>query len=92
MSKKSKGKRMKLPKRLLGVKVPKDARRQINGLLKLAPHDAAKPLIAMAVGTVAVALAEKLEHPLQELLKRDWPSHTGKSDAARKAIQSEATQ
>lgn len=73
MAKKAKNKRLKMPKRLLGVKLPKDARRTVNRLLKLAPADAAKPLISAAVGGIAVALAEKLEQPLKELLEGRWP-------------------
>ena len=77
-----KNKKLKLPKRLLGVKLPKDARKTLNKLLKVAPADAAKPLISMAVGGVAVALAERLEQPLKDLLDRDWPG--GKATEKRK--------
>lgn len=74
MAKKAKNKPLKMPKRLLGAKLPKDARRTLNRLLKLAPADAAKPLITAAVGGIAVALAERLEQPLKDLLEGHWPA------------------
>jgi hypothetical protein len=92
MGKKKKNDRIKLPKRLLGVKLPKEARRNVNDLLAMVPASTAKPLAAMAVTAVTTVLAERLEQPLKEWLQRtgleteqarareDWP---GMSPAVR---------
>ena len=76
MSKKSKKKdRLKLPKRFLGVKIPKDTRRAVNKLLKDMPEPAAKPLLTAAVGALVTALAARIEDPLRELIEnRKAPS------------------
>ena len=70
MGKKKKSDRIKLPKRLLGVKLPKEARRNVNDLLALVPASTAKPMATMAVTAVATVLAERLEEPLKEWLQR----------------------
>ncbi len=73
MSKKNKKKdRLKLPKRFLGVKIPKNTRRTVNKLLKDLPAPAAKPVLTAAVGALATALVARIEDPLRELIeKRD---------------------
>lgn len=61
--------RLKLPKRLLGVKIPKTTRKQVNAVLAGLPGDTAKPLLAVAVGGLVTALAARLEQPLAELIE-----------------------
>lgn len=68
MSKK-KNDRIKLPKTLMGVKLPKQSRREVNRLLKNLPASTAKPLIATAVGAIATILAERLDQPLKTLIE-----------------------
>jgi hypothetical protein len=68
MAKGSKKNSMKLPKRLLGVKLPKKSRKSLNRILKGASSDVAHPLVAAAVGSFATLLAERLEKPLSALL------------------------
>ena len=72
MSKQKKIGRAKLPKRFLGVKIPKATRHNLNAMLKQLPTSAAKPLLGAAVGTLVTALATRLETPLRELIE----SHT----------------
>jgi hypothetical protein len=82
MAKKSKKNRLKLPKRVLGARIPKDSRKRINGLLKHAPASESRPIVAAAVSIVATMLAERLEGPLNELLNRHGigePPAKGKS-------------
>jgi len=78
MSKKRKHKdRLKLPKRLLGVKLPKDTRRRVNGLLKELPSPAAHPAASILVGTVVSALAARLEDPLRGFIET-YPKRRGR--------------
>jgi hypothetical protein len=69
MSKQRKKDRIKLPKRLLGVKIPKATRKQVNALLKQLPTSTAKPLLGATVGTLVAALAARLEQPLHDLIE-----------------------
>ena len=62
--------RVKLPKRLLGVKIPKATRKSVNAMLKGIPAPTAKPLLAVAVGALMTSLAARLEGPLQELIEK----------------------
>lgn len=83
MSKKRKA--AKLPKKVLGVKIPKATRRNVNGLLKAMPKSTAKPLLGAAVGALVTALAARLEQPLQELIEsytRDPKKSRRKPEAA----------
>ena len=84
MSKKSMKKdRLKLPKRFLGVKIPKDTRRAVNKLLKDLPAPAAKPLLTAAVGALVTALAARIEDPLRELVeKRTTPAKPSEKSPA----------
>lgn len=49
---KKKKDRVKLPKRLMGVKVPKETRRTINAILKDVPASSIKPMLLTAIGTL----------------------------------------
>jgi hypothetical protein len=80
MSKNRKKDQIKLPKRLLGVKLPKEARRNVNDLLALVPASTAKPIATMAVTAVATVLVERLEQPLKE-----WAQRAGVGDDQRGA-------
>lgn len=71
---KKKNDRIKLPKRIAGVKIPKQARKSVNTLLKGVPAPAARPLLGAAIAALVTTLAEKLENPLRELIE----SHTAK--------------
>ena len=74
MSKKSKkNDSLKLPKRFAGVKIPKDARRSVNRLLKDLPSPAAKPLLTAAVGGLIAALAARLEEPIRDMIQSKTP-------------------
>lgn len=76
MAKKSKTNRIKLPKRLLGVKLPKQSRKNLNRILKGVSSAQANPLVAAAVGSFVTLLAERLEQPLQAIV--DHPAVSGK--------------
>ena len=67
MGKKAK-KGMKLPKQLLGVKLPKKSRKSLNRMLKSVSSDEVSPLVAATVSSVVTLLAERLERPLEALL------------------------
>jgi adenine/guanine phosphoribosyltransferase-like PRPP-binding protein len=69
MSKKKNKDRVKLPKRFLGVKIPKATRKNVNAMLKGVPAPAVKPVLTAAVGGLVAALAARLEGPLQELIE-----------------------
>jgi hypothetical protein len=76
---------MKLPKRLLGVKLPKKSRKSLNRLLKGASSDVAHPLVAAAVGSFATILAERLEKPLMaSLTPADVAEKTSPATSAAK--------
>ena len=77
--------KMRLPKRLMGVKLPKEARRGVNGLLKSLPPSAAKPIIVAAVSGIALVLAEKLEHPLRTLIESANDRASRKRPARRRS-------
>lgn len=84
MAKKSKKQdRAKLPKRVAGVKVPKEARRSVNRLLKSLPTPATKPLLGAAIGTLVTSLAAALEDPLRELIDAQTAKVRGKSESKR---------
>jgi hypothetical protein len=57
--------RVKLPKRLLGVKIPKATRKLVRAQFKDLPSDKAEPLIAAAVGTLVAILTAKVEQQPQ---------------------------
>lgn len=82
MGKKSKS-ALKLPKRIAGVKIPKQARKSVNRLLKQLPEPAAKPLLGMAIGALVTTLAERLEDPLRELIESQTEKAGGRDKAAR---------
>jgi hypothetical protein len=82
MAKKQKNK-LKLPKRLLGVKTPKQTRKSLNRLLSLAPEAETNKLVAAAVGSLLTVLAERLEQPLRRLTT--IPQTTSRSAKVRKA-------
>jgi hypothetical protein len=65
----SKKNRLKLPKKLLGVEIPKTSRKQVDKLLKNLPADSAKPLLGAAVAALVTALAARLEQPLTDLIE-----------------------
>lgn len=65
MAKKAKG-GLKLPKRLLGVKVPKQTRKHLNGLLKELVGGEANPLVAAAVGSMLAVVTERLGKPMDD--------------------------
>jgi hypothetical protein len=73
MAKASKKDRIKLPKRLLGVKLPKATRKSLNRMLKSVSTDIARPLAAAAVGAFATIITERLEAPLKDLAERSSP-------------------
>jgi hypothetical protein len=73
MSRKKTKDRVKLPKRLLGVKIPKATRKSVNAMLKDVPAPALKPLMTMAVGGLVTALAARFEAPLQEFIDKHTP-------------------
>ncbi len=77
MAKANKTKSLKLPKRLLGVRVPKANRKRVNRLLKNLPDAPANPLVAAAIGSVMALLLERLEQPLNELVA--GPKKTGRT-------------
>ncbi len=80
MAKKTKKQdRTKLPKRVAGVKVPKEARRSVNRLLKSLPRPAAKPLLAAAIGALVTSLAAALEEPLRDLIEAQTAKVGGKA-------------
>lgn len=60
MSKKKKG-RVKLPKRLMGVKIPKETRRRINAVLKDVPARSIKPMLQAAIGMLASNVIARFE-------------------------------
>jgi hypothetical protein len=71
----------KLPKRFLGVKLPKATRKSVNALLKGLPSDTAKPLLGAAVGALIAALAAKLEQPLADLVEAQTATKKSRSKA-----------
>lgn len=83
MAKSKKG-QLKLPKRLMGVKVPKKTRKNLNALLRSVPASQATPLVGAVVGSLVTILAERLEQPLRDLVGSRLPSdkHRGKDKAA----------
>lgn len=72
MGKAKKGK-LKLPKRLMGVKVPKKTRKNLNGLLRGVPASQANPLVGAAIASLVTILAERLEQPLRDLIDSRLP-------------------
>ena len=60
MGKKKKD-RVKLPKRLMGVKIPKETRRTINAILKDVPASSIKPTLLAAIGTLATSVVARFE-------------------------------
>jgi hypothetical protein len=86
MGKAKKQDRIKLPKRIAGVKVPKEARKSVNRLLRTLPAPSAKPLLVAALGTLVTSLAKALEDPLRELIEAETARLDRKrDDAARTA-------
>lgn len=75
---KKKNSRVKLPKRVAGVKVPKEARKSVNRLLRSLPAPTAKPLLGAAVGALVTSLAAALEDPLRELIEAQTAKVSGK--------------
>ena len=69
MAKTAKMKQAKLPKKLLGVKIPKKTRRSINTLLKDIPGNVAMPLLSAAVGAVLNGIVNRLEGLMPEAAK-----------------------
>jgi hypothetical protein len=53
-----KDKKLKLPKKIAGVKVPKELRKKANKAIRIAENPAARELALMALGAAAAALAE----------------------------------
>lgn len=76
MSKRKKKDRVKLPKRLMGVKIPKETRRTINALLKDVPARSVKPMLLAAIGSLATGVLARFEGD-------QAPEETGRSKAAR---------
>ena len=77
MSKNKKKKdRVKLPKRLMGVKIPKETRRTINALLKDIPATSIKPTLLAAIGTLASGIVARFEGDRS-------PDEAGRNKAAR---------
>lgn len=60
MGKKKKN-RVKLPKRLMGVKIPKETRRTVNAMLKDVPSGSLKPMLLAAIGTLATSVLARFE-------------------------------
>lgn len=85
MSKKRKA--AKLPKKFLGVKIPKATRKQVNGLLKTMPAASSKPLLGAAVGALMTALAVRLEQPITDLIE----SYADPKQARRRKAEMAAT-
>lgn len=79
MSKKKKKDRLKVPKELGGVKIPKDLRRNVNAMLKQGRTREGESLLLAAAGMLATTLAAKLEEPLKDFLL----SHGGGKRAGR---------
>jgi hypothetical protein len=75
-----KNKKIKLPKKMLGLKVPKQPRKAVNAVLKQVPASQSQPTLAVAIGLLATALAKQLEGPIREFLDRQ----DGHKDAPRK--------
>lgn len=72
MGKARKG-QLKLPKRLMGVKLPKKTRKNLNALLRGVPSSEANPLVGAAVGAFVTIMAERLEQPLRDLIESRLP-------------------
>lgn len=58
---------VKLPKRLLGVKVPKKTRKNLNRLLSHVSRREVEPLAAAALGALATFVLEHVEKPLGQM-------------------------
>lgn len=69
MAKKNK-KGIKVPKKMLGIKLPKQPRKSVNALMKQVPASQAQPTLAIVVGLLATAIATQLEGPIKEFLDR----------------------
>lgn len=65
---KTKGGTLRFPKTILGVKVPKKTRKNLNALLKRVPASDANPLVAAAVGALLPIIVERLERPLEDFV------------------------
>lgn len=63
----TKEKKLKVPKRIAGVKVPKKIRRPVNQALAMAEDPAARGLAIAALTAAAAALAER--KPIGEVLR-----------------------
>lgn len=74
--------RLKLPKRLLGVKIPKATRKLVKAQFKGVAADKAEPQIAAAVGTLVAILTAKVDQPQSEAVKSDGGSKKAKRQAA----------
>jgi hypothetical protein len=73
---------VKLPKRLLGVKIPKPTRKLVKAQFKGVPDDKAEPMIAAAVGTLVAILTAKVDQPQAEVAKSPSLSKKAKRKAA----------
>ena len=60
MSKKKKD-RVKLPKRLLGVKIPKETRRTINAVLKDVPASSLRPMLLAAISALTSSVVARFQ-------------------------------
>ncbi|HKX78437.1 MAG TPA: hypothetical protein VJM34_07960 [Novosphingobium sp.] len=71
MTKKSKAKgAIKLPKSIMGMKLPKKARRSVNKLFRSAHSSKADLFVTALAGALATKLAEHMNEPLERALKK----------------------
>jgi len=71
----TKEKKLKVPKRIAGVKVPKKIRKPVNQALAMAEDPAARGLAIAALTAAAAALTER--RPIGEVLRATGPTRPG---------------
>lgn len=76
MSKNSR--KLKIPKRILGVKVPKETRRTLKALLGSVPAAKAKPMLAATIGTLVTSLLAKLAEQIKAYADTDAAHAAGR--------------
>ena len=81
---------LKLPKRLLGVKVPKKSRKSLNALLRGVPSSQANPLVGAVVGSFVTMMVERLEQPLRDLIEAQLPAGKRRSKERPSGLSSQA--
>lgn len=70
--------RIKLPKRLLGVKIAKETRREIDGVLKGLPPATAEAVAQVLLDTLVSTLAARAEVPQHEVIQM-FPSRESRA-------------